>query len=42
MICQCRPGLQVRKSHYMGVAFGDLHVEDVMYVCVTTCAVDVF
>jgi len=42
IICQCRPGLQVRKSQYMGVALGDLHAEEVMYMCVTRCAVDVF
>jgi len=42
MICQCWPGLQVRKSHYMGVALRDLHVEDVLCMCVTRCAVDVF
>ena len=42
MICECWPCLQLRKSHYMGVAFRDLHVEDVMYMCVTRCAVDVY
>jgi hypothetical protein len=32
VICQCGPGLQVRKSQYMGVAFGGLQVEEVMYM----------
>jgi hypothetical protein len=42
IICQCGPGLQVRKSQYIDVAFGGLQVEEVMYIYVTRRAVDVF